>query len=105
MHNSRSYPTAIAGRYSAKKMRKPINFFCSAPQAKAVSVIGDFNDWDPQAHPMHQGADGAWHLQVPLHHGHHQYVFLVDGIPKLDHRATGVMRHERFEKVSLLSVS
>lgn len=105
MQNSRLYSTAPDGRYSAKKMRKPINFFCPAPAAKTVSVIGDFNAWDPQAHPMRLGPDGSWHLQVPLHHGHHAYVFWVDGVAQLDPRATGVLRDPRFGKVSLVSVS
>lgn len=92
-------------RYSAKKMKKPINFFCQAPAAGWVAVAGDFNDWSPEAHPMRQGPDGAWHLQIPLHHGHHRYVFVIDGKPTLDPRAQGVARNEHNERVSLMSVS
>lgn len=105
MHSSRSYESAAAGRYSAKKMRKPVNFFCHAPSAAAVMVVGDFNEWDPRANPMRQGPDGAWHVQVPVYHGHHRYVFLVDGVPTLDPRAQGVSRNDRNERVSLLAVS
>lgn len=37
-----------------------------APHAKAVSVIGDFNDWDPEANPMHlHGDTGIWLTHVP----------------------------------------
>lgn len=86
-------------------MRKPVNFFCRAPQAERVALIGDFNGWDPSVHLMERGPDGAWHLQVPLHHGHHQYVFLVDDQPVLDPKAQGVARNERNERVSLMSVS
>ncbi len=92
-------------RYSAKNMRKPVNFFCHAPEARSVAVVGDFNEWNPSAHAMRQGADGSWQLQVPLHHGHHQYLFLVDGSPSLDPRAQGITRNERNERVSLMSVS
>jgi 1,4-alpha-glucan branching enzyme len=38
-----------------------------APNAEAVSVIGDFNDWDPERHPMalrHQDA-GIWECFIP----------------------------------------
>lgn len=105
MHRTQSYPSAASGRYSAKKMHKPVNFFCHAPGAKSVSVVGDFNAWDPTVHVMRQSPDGAWVLQVPLHHGHHPYLFLVDGRPTLDPRAQGVAHHDRHEKVSLLSVS
>ena len=29
-------------RYSAKKMAKPVNFICVAPEAKSVTLVGDF---------------------------------------------------------------
>ena len=92
-------------RYSAKKMAKPINFVCLAPDAKAVFLTGDFNDWDPVAHPMKRQPDGAWMVQVPLNHGHHHYRFLVDGKPLLDPRAQGVARDHEGHKVSLIAVS
>jgi len=54
---------------------------------------------------MKRQPDGGWHLQIPLNHGHHHYLFLVDGKPMLDPRAQGVARNEQNEKVSLLAVS
>ena len=92
-------------RYSAKKMAKPVNFICLAPEAQAVSLIGDFNDWHPNAHPMKRQHDGAWMVQVQMNHGHHHYQFYVDGKPMLDPRAQGIARNEKNEKVSMLSVS
>lgn len=92
-------------RYSAKKMAKPVNFICVAPSAQKVTLIGDFNDWDPAAYPMKRQPDGAWLLQITLHHGHHHYQFLVDGKPMLDAKAQGIARNEKNEKVSLISVS
>lgn len=38
-----------------------------APRADAVSVIGDFNDWDPEAHPMRAVGEGlarSWEVFV-----------------------------------------
>ena len=92
-------------RYSVKKMAKPVNFVCPAPQAKQVHVTGDFNDWDLTAHPMKSQPDGAWLLQVQLNHGHHHYRFLVDGKPELDPRAQGIARDHQGAKASLLAVS
>jgi 1,4-alpha-glucan branching enzyme len=86
-------------------MRKPVSFICVAPQAEHVSLIGDFNEWHPNATPMHRHVDGSWQVQVHLTHGHHRYQFLVDGQPMLDPRAQGVARNEKNEKVSLLAVS
>ena len=38
-----------------------------APRAKAVSVVGSFNDWNPAAHPMHPLEDDheIWELTIP----------------------------------------
>jgi len=94
-----------ASRYSAKNNLRPTNFLFFAPKAKHVSLIGDFNNWSPNAHPMKRQPDGGWTLQVTLTHGHHQYLYLVDGVATLDPRAQGVARNERGEKVSLIPVS
>jgi len=41
------------------------HFAVWAPNAASVSVVGDFNDWDPRAHPL-QGSDaGVWSARVP----------------------------------------
>ena len=43
-----------------------VHFAVWAPNARAVSVVGDFNDWDPARHPMRARADvGVWELFVP----------------------------------------
>jgi 1,4-alpha-glucan branching enzyme len=37
-----------------------------APNARSVSVVGDFNSWDGRLHPMRSlGASGLWELFVP----------------------------------------
>ncbi len=53
---------------------------------------------------MQRSVDGWWLAHVELAHGHHQYQFLVDGKPTLDPHATGVVRDERDERVSLIAV-
>jgi 1,4-alpha-glucan branching enzyme len=93
---------------SLNHYRKPvraINFICHAPLAKAVSLVGDFNQWDPAANPMKQMPDRSWLLQVELKHGHHRYAFLVDGILTIDPHAQGITRNEKGERVSLVPVS
>ena len=92
-------------RLQPTKVAKPINFICLAPEAKAVALVGDFNDWDANAYPMKRHFDGSWHIQVTLGHGHHHYAFLIDGKLTLDPRATGTARNEMGEKVSLMAVS
>lgn len=92
-------------RYSAHRNLRGVNFICHAPQAQAVSLVGDFNEWNPQAHPMQRLADGGWALMVELRHGHHRYAFLVDGQITLDPRAQGITRNDQGQRVSLIPVS
>lgn len=101
----RHYRLDQPDRYSAKKMAKPVPFSLFAQQAKRVFLTGDFNDWDSTAHPMERQPDGAWRLEVPLNHGHHHYLFVVDGKPMLDPRAHGVARDHQGRKVSVVAVS
>jgi 1,4-alpha-glucan branching enzyme len=91
--------------YGARKTLRGINFVCLAPQAQTVTLVGDFNKWNPAAHPMKRMPDGAWLLLVELPHGHHRYAFLVDGNLTLDPRAQGITRNDQNERVSLLPVS
>ena len=43
-----------------------VNFVVWAPNADAVSVVGDFNGWDGRRHPMHKRIpSGIWELFVP----------------------------------------
>jgi 1,4-alpha-glucan branching enzyme len=95
----------FTGRYSARNFSIPVNFSCAAPEAQRVSLLGDFNNWQPEVHPMKRQPDGNWSIQVRLAHGHHHYVFWVDGTARLDPRAQGIGRNERNEKVSLIAVS
>ena len=51
-----------------------------APNARAVSVIGDFAGWDPLRLPMrHRGASGLWELFVPGVGAGAAYKFAVTG--------------------------
>ncbi len=50
-----------------------------APRAKAVSVVGDFNFWDIEAHPMHKITDGIWEVFVPGGQPYDAYKFAVTG--------------------------
>jgi len=43
-----------------------VRFACWAPNARRVSVIGDFNGWDARRHPMRKRIEaGVWELFIP----------------------------------------
>lgn len=47
-------------------LSKGTSFAVWAPNARRVSVVGDFNDWDRVAHPMRVlGSSGIWEVFVP----------------------------------------
>ncbi|WP_295633616.1 1,4-alpha-glucan branching protein GlgB [Novosphingobium sp.] len=43
-----------------------VHFAVWAPNARLVSLLGDFNDWDHRRHPMRRRADiGVWEVFIP----------------------------------------
>lgn len=68
-------PVVPAGARAAQ-----VTFVLVAPQASEVTVVGNFNDWNPAAHPLQRTATGGtWSVTVPLEAGRHEYSFVVDG--------------------------
>ena len=50
-----------------------------APDATRVAVAGDFNAWDPRAHPLRPLDDGWWVVTLRLEPGRYEYAYVVDG--------------------------
>ncbi len=51
-----------------------------APGARALYLIGDFNAWNRESHPMQPTADGVWELRLPadtLRHGQSVKVHVI----------------------------
>lgn len=68
-------PVVPAGRRAAE-----VKFVLVAPQASHVTVVGNFNGWNPSANPMERTpTGGTWTVTVPLEAGRHEYSFVVDG--------------------------
>jgi 1,4-alpha-glucan branching enzyme len=74
---------------TVKQLKKSINsshsgsqeveFNLIAPDAKKVSIAGQFNNWNPQALPMKKAKDGAWKIKLKLPPGKCEYKYFVDG--------------------------
>jgi 1,4-alpha-glucan branching enzyme len=65
-----------------------------APHARAVHVVGDFNGWQRDGHPMAPGPDGVWRLAVPEARPGHEYRYDIDTghgwVSRIDPRAREV---------------
>ena len=71
---------AIDGvRDAADASPQVVQFVLVAPDAQSVALVGDFNDWQPGATPLHAASAGrVWSVEVPLQTGRHRYAFIVD---------------------------
>jgi 1,4-alpha-glucan branching enzyme len=57
-----------------------VRFSVWAPNAHAVSVVGDFNIWDPRRHPMRlRYPAGVWELFIPRIYAGARYKFAIIG--------------------------
>lgn len=56
-----------------------VNLSISAPEAKSVYVVGDFNDWQIDEKSRMEQKDGAWNKRLKLANGKYHYRFVVDG--------------------------
>ncbi len=63
----------------AVKTKKEVEFSLYAPDAKKVSVAGQFNEWDTKSTPMKKSKDGTWRIKMKLPPGRCQYKYFVDG--------------------------
>jgi len=57
----------------------PVRFEFIHPTAVTVCIAGTFNDWQPEAKPMHPTGDGRWLKETVLPPGIHEYCLVVDG--------------------------
>jgi anti-sigma factor RsiW len=69
-------PDPAAGTDVARDVM--VHFVLAAPEARRVSVVGDFNGWDPLATPLEK-AGQVFRAVVPLPPGRYEYQFVVDG--------------------------
>lgn len=58
-------PATLTQQLGSHPTDDGVRFAIHAPRAAAVSVIGDFNDWDDHTHPLSRTPDGSWSTLVP----------------------------------------
>ena len=56
----------LGAHVSTHEGKRGVRFAVWAPNAKGVSVVGDFNEWDRARNPMRSlGSSGVWELFIP----------------------------------------
>jgi 1,4-alpha-glucan branching enzyme len=55
----------LGARFTERGGQKGVQFAVWAPNAKLVSVIGEFNQWNVHANPMEPSPSGVWETFVP----------------------------------------
>src|SRR4051794_10232773 len=51
-------------RMGAIPLDKGTSFRVWAPHATGISVVGEFNNWDPEIHPLNKEDGGMWARDV-----------------------------------------
>ncbi len=64
-----------------------MRFEFTDPDAVSVYLAGTFNNWQPDAKPMHPVGNSLWVKQVLLPLGTYEYCLVVDGEFRPDPRA------------------
>jgi len=62
-----------------KIKKRKVTFSVNLPDAEEVILMGDFNQWNPQKHPMKKDKNGTWVKGVIILPGVYEYKFLIDG--------------------------
>jgi 1,4-alpha-glucan branching enzyme len=71
-------------RMGAIPLEGATSFRVWAPHATSVAVVGEFNDWNPEAHPLNREDAGVWAREVPGAKPGQQYQFeIVNGDQRL----------------------
>ncbi|WP_418063521.1 1,4-alpha-glucan branching protein GlgB [Pimelobacter simplex] len=69
----------VLGAHERAAPEPGTSFVVWAPHARQVSVTGEFNGWDGNAHPLHRIGSGLWETFVPGVGSGTAYKFLVEG--------------------------
>ncbi len=55
----------LGAHLTSQQGKAGVSFAVWAPNARQVSLVGDFNNWDKTTHPMHPSHSGIWTIFVP----------------------------------------
>lgn len=56
-----------------------VEFRIYRPKARLISIVGDFNNWNPENDLLVKGKDDIWRLKKRLAKGTYRYKYIIDG--------------------------
>ena len=62
-----------------KVKRQKVTLLFESAEADEVFVAGDFNKWNPKAHPLKKDGDCRWIRTLMIPPGKYEYKFFADG--------------------------
>jgi hypothetical protein len=102
------WPDQVPSKGESRPSQAPktlsVRFALHKPDAKGVSLCGEFNGWSPNATSMKRHNDGHWETTVALAPGRYQYKFLADGDWLLDPAAQKNVPNEHGSLNSVIEV-
>jgi hypothetical protein len=68
-------------RYSSFRMigKNTVEFLIFNPKAEFVSIVGDFNEWNPENDQLTKNSEGFWKIKKRLYKGKYRYKYIIDG--------------------------
>lgn len=83
---------------------KLTQFKLFAPQAKKVSLAGNFNNWDTKKLVAKKDTKGNWIIKTSLKPGRYEYKFCVDGSWIADPKANSSVYNNFGSQNSVLEI-
>jgi hypothetical protein len=90
---------------AADRAARTVEFVLRTSADSNVALVGDFNDWDPRATPLHADRDGVWTVTVPLRPGRYRYTFIVDGTWRRDPAAPRALEDDFGRPTSVITIA
>jgi Carbohydrate-binding module 48 (Isoamylase N-terminal domain) len=72
-------PVQTTSLISAPEPKVFVRLVLLQPTARSVSVVGDFNGWNPAQTKLERTDGGMWTVTIPLKPGRYEYMFVIDG--------------------------
>ena len=80
---AKTKPAGLEKKYLKARPACKVTFFLpkgAAPDAETVSILGDFNNWSPDAHPLRRLEDGDFTITLELETGRsYRFRYVIDG--------------------------